>query len=77
MSPTNVKPPPNPMTAMLTIKSEPADTSDQELPAAGHPVDYEEKPTDLSMEGPTDLSNNSRHISIVCSPDPPIQGPQN
>ncbi|KAL1509171.1 hypothetical protein ABEB36_003949 [Hypothenemus hampei] len=35
----------------------------------------EDKPTDLSMDGPTDLSSNSRqHINIVCSPDPPVNG---
>lgn len=34
----------------------------------------DDKPTDLSMEGPTDLSSGSRHISIVCSPDPPVSG---
>ncbi|CAG9762259.1 unnamed protein product [Ceutorhynchus assimilis] len=34
----------------------------------------EDKPTDLSMEGPTDLSSGNRHVSIVCSPDPPFNG---
>ncbi|XP_066245664.1 ets DNA-binding protein pokkuri [Euwallacea similis] len=33
-----------------------------------------DKPTDLSMDGPTDLSSGSRHINIVCSPDPPLSG---
>ncbi|XP_060531738.1 ets DNA-binding protein pokkuri [Cylas formicarius] len=34
---------------------------------------YDESPTDLSVDdGPTDLSSTSRHVNIVCSPDPPI-----
>uniref|UniRef100_A0AAR5QB02 ETS domain-containing protein n=2 Tax=Dendroctonus ponderosae TaxID=77166 RepID=A0AAR5QB02_DENPD len=36
--------------------------------------DPDDKPTDLSMEGPTDLSSGNRHVNIVCSPDPPING---
>lgn len=33
----------------------------------------EDAPTDLSMDGPTDLSSNStRHVTIVCAPDTPI-----
>ncbi|XP_076252764.1 ETS variant transcription factor anterior open isoform X2 [Rhynchophorus ferrugineus] len=37
---------------------------------------HDDKPTDLSMEGPTDLSSNSsRHVNIVCSPDPPVTVP--
>lgn len=39
-----------------------------------HRSDSEEKPTDLSMDGPTDLSSSSRHVNIVCSPDPPLTG---
>lgn len=39
-----------------------------------HRSDSDEKPTDLSMDGPTDLSSGSRHVNIVCSPDPPLTG---
>ncbi|XP_017774705.1 PREDICTED: ets DNA-binding protein pokkuri [Nicrophorus vespilloides] len=39
---------------------------------------YEDKPTDLSMEGPTDLSISSNHVNIVCSPDTPnLREPMN
>lgn len=37
-----------------------------------HDPDDNDKPTDLTMEGPTDLSSGNRHVNIVCSPDPPI-----
>ncbi|XP_050502339.1 ets DNA-binding protein pokkuri isoform X1 [Diabrotica virgifera virgifera] len=85
MSPTNApaKPPQATQIPQLTttkdfsasiIKSEPVDISEQELPQS-RPVEYDEKPTDLSMDGPTDLSSNTRHINIVCSPDPPLSGP--
>lgn len=35
----------------------------------------DDKPTDLSMDAPTDLSSHSsRHVNIVCSPDQPLTG---
>ncbi|KAG5870018.1 hypothetical protein JTB14_008995 [Gonioctena quinquepunctata] len=74
MSPTNTKPSTNQTIPHGTIKTEPAEMSD-EITSSRSSMDYEEKPTDLSMDGPTDLSNNSRHINIVCSPDPPITAP--
>lgn len=86
MSPTNTKPPPNQMNHVpaakpdsltvthMTVKSEPAELS-EELPQSRPAVEYDDKPTDLSMDGPTDLSSNTRHINIVCSPDPPLVGP--
>lgn len=75
MSPTNTKPPPNTVIPQITIKPEPAEVSDHEVTSGRSTVEYDDKPTDLSMEGPTDLSSNTRHINIVCSPDPPIAGP--
>lgn len=69
MSPTNTKPPVQ-IVPHVTIKPEPVETEHE-----SRNVDYDEKPTDLSMDGPTDLSSNSRHINIICSPDPPIAGP--
>ncbi|KAJ8970776.1 hypothetical protein NQ317_003490 [Molorchus minor] len=74
MSPTNTKPPPNAVIPHITIKPEPAEVLEQDG-TQSRTVEYDDKPTDLSMDGPTDLSNNSRHINIVCSPDPPISGP--
>lgn len=81
MSPTNTKPPPNLISSHLsvkpepashlTVKSEPVEIAEHEPSSTRHVAEYDE-PTDLSMEGPTDLSSNSRHINIVCSPDPPI-----
>lgn len=67
MSPTNLKPPTQ-IIPNVTIKPEPVE-SESDLNR-----DFEDKPTDLSisMEGPTDLSNNNRHVNIICSPDPPI-----
>lgn len=75
MSPTNTKPPSNSIIPQITIKPEPAEVSDHEAASVRSVIDYDDKPTDLSMEGPTDLSSNTRHINIVCSPDPPITGP--
>lgn len=49
----------------VAVKAEPIDNSEQDQ----NKNDYDEKPTDLSMDVPTDLSNNSRHVNIVCSPD--------
>nr|CAH7747256.1 unnamed protein product [Callosobruchus chinensis] len=70
MSPTSTKPPQVVAPQVtLSIKSEPGDTS--EINVHDHQLEYEDKPTDLSMEGPTDLST-SRHVNIVCSPDPPL-----
>lgn len=75
MSPTNNKPP-NSLMSHVTIKPEPIEVTDHDVASSGRSTaDYDEKPTDLSMDGPTDLSNNTRHINIVCSPDPPIAGP--
>ncbi|CAH0561248.1 unnamed protein product [Brassicogethes aeneus] len=72
MSPTNTKPPVLPQ---VTIKPEPAEIEAPEVQNC-RPMEYEDKPTDLSMEGPTDLSSSSsRHVNIVCSPDPPLGGP--
>lgn len=53
------------------VKHEPLDVKhEMKLELQG---DFEDRPTDLSMEGPTDLSSNSsRHVNIICSPDPPI-----
>lgn len=67
MSPTNLKPPAQ-LGPSVTIKPEPVESE----PEANR--EYDEKPTDLSitMEGPTDLSSGSRHVNIICSPDPPI-----
>ncbi|XP_050299949.1 ets DNA-binding protein pokkuri isoform X2 [Anthonomus grandis grandis] len=39
-----------------------------------HSSQPEDKPTDLSMDGPTDLSSGSKKVSIVCSPDQPPFG---
>ncbi|KAJ8952438.1 hypothetical protein NQ318_014530 [Aromia moschata] len=75
MSPTNTKPPTNSVIPHITIKPEPAEVPEQDIASTRPQMDYDEKPTDLSMEGPTDLSSNTRHINIVCSPDPPISGP--
>lgn len=68
MSPTNLKPPTQ-VIPNVTIKPEPVESSESDSNR-----DFEDKPTDLSisMEGPTDLSSNSRHVNIICSPDPPI-----
>lgn len=74
MSPTNTKPPSNLLSSHITVKAEPAETPEHEPPSTRVSAEYDE-PTDLSMEGPTDLSNNTRHINIVCSPDPPIAPP--
>lgn len=71
MSPTNTKPPSNLMTSHITVKSEPVESTEHEATSTRISPEYDE-PADLSMEGPTDLSSNSRHINIVCSPDPPI-----
>ncbi|XP_065159963.1 ets DNA-binding protein pokkuri isoform X2 [Atheta coriaria] len=49
------------------VKAEPVDVE-----INVHSNDYDDKPTDLSMDrAPTDLSSSSRHVNIVCSPDPP------
>nr|CAH7768600.1 unnamed protein product [Callosobruchus chinensis] len=61
MSPTSTKPPQVVAPQVtLSIKSEPGDTS--EINVHDHQLEYEDKPTDLSMEGPTDLST-SRHVT--------------
>ncbi|CAG9864438.1 unnamed protein product [Phyllotreta striolata] len=74
LSPTTVKPPSGKPDGLGPVKSEPAEAPEE--PAPGRPgVDYDDKPTDLSMDGPTDLSSGARHINIVCSPDPPLGGP--
>ncbi|XP_045480095.1 ets DNA-binding protein pokkuri [Harmonia axyridis] len=55
------------MVPQISIKPEPTETQESAR------MDYDDKPTDLSMDkNPTDLSSN-RHVNIVCSPDPPIQ----
>lgn len=70
MSPIDTKPPVQ-IVPHVTIKPEPADAEHETKN-----LDYDEKPTDLSMDGPTDLSSSSsRHVNIICSPDPPIVGP--
>ncbi|XP_023030004.1 ETS variant transcription factor anterior open [Leptinotarsa decemlineata] len=74
MSPTSTKPPIATNISQSIVKSEPAEMSD-EITSSRSSTEYDEKPTDLSIDGPTDLSNNTRHINIVCSPDPPITGP--
>lgn len=74
MSPTNTKPPQNPIIPHITIKPEPAEIPELDNISSIRNADYDEKPTDLSMDGPKDLSSSSRHVSIVCSPDPPIAG---
>lgn len=53
----------------ITIKAEPLDVHRSSPDQASN--DYDEKPTDLSMDGPCDLSSGgSRHVTtIVCSPD--------
>lgn len=76
MSPT--RPPPVAATQPLnqvnqvTIKPEPEPTPAEAEHESTRTQEFDEKPTDLSMDGPTDLSSNSsRHVSIVCSPDTP------
>lgn len=64
MSPTRTTAPQQ-ITSQITIKQEPVEVEPERR-------DYDEKPTDLSMDVPTDLSSNSsRHVNIVCSPDTP------
>lgn len=76
MSPTRPAPPQmiGQLSSQLTVKPEPADT-EQPInvikPVSIKNEEYEDRPTDLSMEGPTDLSTNNRHVNIVCSPDTP------
>lgn len=56
-----------PVVNHISIKSEPV-----EMEADRRGSEYDEKPTDLSMDAPTDLSSNSsRHVNIICSPDTP------
>lgn len=65
MSP-NRPAPQQPLVVHMTIKPEPAEV-DQET---NRLQEFDDKPTDLSMDGPTDLSSNSsRHVNIICSPD--------
>lgn len=70
MSPTRTtaQPPPQPSIGNhVAIKQEPVDIEPERRSA-----EYDEKPTDLSMDAPTDLSSNSsRHVNIICSPDTP------
>lgn len=66
MSPT--RPTPSQMMGQLSVKPEPVDPEHKPVVKS---EEYEDRPTDLSMEGPTDLSTNSRHVNIVCSPDTP------
>ncbi|XP_022906295.1 ets DNA-binding protein pokkuri [Onthophagus taurus] len=67
MSPTRTTAPQH-LVAQHTIKTEPVEIEHE----TRRPQEYEEKPTDLSMDMPTDLSSNSsRHVNIVCSPDTP------
>lgn len=82
MSPTRpntsaaVQSPPQPQviaTHPVSIKTEPVEMNEDQK------NDYDEKPTDLSMDVPTDLSSSSsRHVNIVCSPDTiSLREPQN
>lgn len=70
-------PPPQPQVIAaahpVSIKTEPAEMNEEPK------NDYDEKPTDLSMDVPTDLSSSSsRHVNIVCSPDTiSLREPQN
>lgn len=51
----------------ITIKAEPIDHHHRTSPDIA-----DDQPTDLSMDGPCDLSSsaaNGRHVTIVCSPD--------
>lgn len=75
MSPTNTKNAAAP--SQLSIKPEPVEEQNGDQSNQQKSMDFDEKPTDLSMDGPTDLSSSSRHssVNIVCSPDPPIVGP--
>lgn len=67
MSPTTPTRPTPPVMTHVTIKPEPMDAENKPIKTE----EYEERPTDLSMDGPTDLSTNGRHVNIVCSPDTP------
>lgn len=67
MSPTRPTPP-QIMGHQLTVKPEPVESDHKPIKNE----EYEDRPTDLSMEGPTDLSTSSRHVNIVCSPDTPV-----
>ncbi|XP_019875638.2 ets DNA-binding protein pokkuri isoform X2 [Aethina tumida] len=75
MSPTNTKNAAAP--SQLSIKPEPVEEQNGDQSNQQKSMDFDDKPTDLSMDGPTDLSSSSRHssVNIVCSPDPPIVGP--
>ncbi|KAJ8912142.1 hypothetical protein NQ315_013191 [Exocentrus adspersus] len=74
---TTTKSEPSSIIPNITIKPEPTETIDHKENPIRITAEYDEKPTDLSMEGPTDLSSTtSRHVNIVCSPDPPIAGLQ-
>lgn len=64
MSPTRPTPP---VMNHVSVKPEPMDSEHKTIKTE----EYEERPTDLSMDGPTDLSTSSRHVNIVCSPDTP------
>lgn len=66
MSPTRTTAP-QAIANHVTIKTEPVDAEPERRGG-----EYDEKPTDLSMDAPTDLSSNSsRHVNIICSPDTP------
>lgn len=68
MSPTRTSASTSHMLGHIAIKSEPSDSDADNRRSQ----EFDEKPTDLSMDGPTDLSSNStRHVNIICSPDPP------
>ncbi|KAF5284994.1 hypothetical protein FQR65_LT02305 [Abscondita terminalis] len=71
MSPNRPAPQPQPQPQQLvhmTIKPEPGEVDIDQ----SRIQDFDDAPTDLSMDGPTDLSSNSsRHTNIICSPDTP------
>lgn len=55
------------MVPQINIKPEPIESQESTQ------MEYDDKPTDLSMDkNSTNLTSN-RHVNIVCSPDPPIQ----
>lgn len=66
MSPTR---PATQMMGNMSVKPEPIEMVEKPNIKV---EECEDRPTDLSMEGPTDLSTNARHVNIVCSPDTPI-----
>ncbi|XP_018325677.1 ets DNA-binding protein pokkuri isoform X2 [Agrilus planipennis] len=70
MSPTRTTAP-SQVLSQMPVKHEPVDSEHHNEVRTSQ--EFEDKPTDLSMDTPTDLSynSNSRHVNVVCSPDHP------